>query len=119
MVATPKTGTLTFRGDQSGRVYNYSIYDSDVAGAFVTWSLNGTAGSSSVNFISAPENMTLIDVSVVTGIVDTTAILLYLDDAAIPGTLTQWANVVNTLQKRSFPPLKIRGGRKVQFIEVA
>lgn len=118
MAATPKTGTLTFRG-QSGRTYTYSIYNSDVADAFVTWSLNGTAGTSSVNFVSAPENMELIDASFVTGIVDTTALLLYLDDAAIPGTLFQWANAVNTLQSRAFPPLKIRAGRKVQLIEVA
>lgn len=118
MAATPKTATLEFTG-KSGAKYVYSIYNSDVAAAFVTWNRMGTAGTGSVNFITAPEDMQLTDFSSVTGIVDTTAVLLFLDDGAVPGKLVSWANVVNTLQNRSFPNIGIRAGRKVQFQEVA
>jgi hypothetical protein len=118
MAATPKTGVVEFTG-RSGQKYVYSIYNSDVAAGFVTWNRMGAAGTGSVDFISAPEDMQLTDISTVTGIVDTTALLLFLDDGAIAGKLISWANVVNTLQHRSFPNIGIRAGRKVQFQEVA
>lgn len=118
MAATPKTGFIKFRGLESNKEYTYSIYNSDVAGGFVTLATTATAGTGSVNFISAPENMVLVDVSVVTGIVDTTALLLWLDDGPIPNTFIQWAAVVNTLATRAVPALGIKKGRKVQFAEV-
>ena len=118
MAATPKVGSIEFTG-ASGQKYVYSIYNSDVANAFVTWSRMGAAGASSVNFITAPEDMIVSDISVVTGIVDTTQLLLFLDDGAVPGKLIQWANVVNTIQARSFPSFGVRRGRKVQLQEVA
>lgn len=118
MAATPKTGVIEFTG-ASGAKYAYSIYNSDVAASFVTWNRMGTAASGSVNFINAPEDMQITDISVVTGIVDTASILLFLDDGAVPGKLISWANVVNTLNSRSFPDVKIRKGRKVQFQQVA
>lgn len=118
MAATPKTATVEFTG-RSGQKYSYSIYNSDVASAFVTWNRMGAAGSGSVNFISAPEDMLLTDISSVTGIVDTTALLLFLDDGAVAGKLISWANVVNTQQTRSFPRFGVKAGRKVQFQQVA
>jgi hypothetical protein len=116
MVATPKTGTLIFRG-RSGKAYSYSIYNSDVAAAFVTFATTGAAGTGSVNFITAPEDMVLEDISVVTGIVDTTSLVLWLDDGPVPGTVIQWANVVNTQPFRNFPKFGIKQGRKVQLAE--
>ena len=119
MAATPKTGKLEFTG-QSGTKYVYSIYNSDVAAAFIKWNRMGTASATvGPDFITAPENMRLTDVSVVTGIVDTTTLLLFLDDGAKAGVLLDWQNCVNTLQNRSFPEIKIAGGRKVQFQQVA
>lgn len=118
MAATPKTGQLRFKG-ASGKVYTFSIYNSDVAAAFVTWNLNGTATTSNDNYFIAPETMTLQDVSVVTGIVDTTALLLYANGASQPGYLIQWANVVNTLTFRSFPPMTVKGGTRIQLQEIA
>ena len=118
MAATPKTGLIEFTG-RSGQKYVYSIYNSDVAAGFVTWNRMGTAGTGSTNFITLPEDAQVTDISVVTGIVDTTALLLFLDDGAVPGKLISWANVLNTLTTRSFPEVKIRTGRKVQMQEVA
>jgi len=117
MAATPKNGTLLFKG-RSGRMYAYSIYNSDVANGFVTFATTGAAGSGSVNFVTAPEDMTLVDVSVVTGIADTTSLVLWLDDAPVRNTIISWANVLNSLQTRSFPPVGISQGRKVQLAEV-
>lgn len=119
MAAAPKNALLTFRGDQTGRQYAYSVYFSDVAAAFTTWSLSGAAGTSSTNFISAPENMTLIDASVPTGLTDTTTCLLWINDAPAPGNLIQYANIVNTLASRSFPVFRISQGRKVQLQQLA
>lgn len=119
MAATPKVGNVEFTGLRTGKKYAYSIYNSDVAAAFVTWNRMGAAGTGSVTFITAPEDMVLSDVSVVTGIVDTANLLLFIDDGAVPGSLISWANVVNTLQNRQFPRLGISQGRKVQFQEVA
>lgn len=118
MAATPKTGVIEFKG-KSGQRYVYTIYNPDVAADFLNWDRMKTAGTGSVDFITAPEDMVITDISVVTGIVDTTALLLFLDDGAIAGKLVSWANVVNTLQARSFPNIGVKAGRKVQFQCVA
>jgi len=117
MAAAPKNGVMTFKG-RSGKFYSYNFYNSDVANAFVTFSTVGAATSSSTNFIIAPEDMMLVDASVVTGLTDTTNILLWLNDAPVPNTVIANANIVNTIQARAFPPVAISAGRKVQFAEV-
>lgn len=117
-MATPKTGTIQFRG-KSGKQYSYSLYNSDVDEAFLTWATTGVAGSGSVEFITAPEDMVLEDISVVTGIADTTAVVLWLDDGPVPNSIIQWANVVNTLAFRNFPRLGVKQGRKVQLVAAA
>lgn len=114
MAATPKTGVIRFRG-ASGTEYQYSLYNTDVAAGFLTWATTAVAGSGNVAFITAPEDMVLEDISVVTGIVDTTALVLWLDDAPVRNTIIQWADVLNTIQSRSFPSLGIKAGRKVQL----
>lgn len=118
MAATPKTGHLRFKGLKTGRDYSYNIYNSDVSNAFITWATTGAAGSGSVTFITAPEDMVLVDASVVTGIVDTTSLVLWLDDGPVPATVVLWANCVNSNAVRAFPQLRIPGGHKVQFAEV-
>lgn len=118
MAAAPQKGTLLFKG-ASGRLYSYSIYASDVANAFVTWATTGVAASGSTNFIIAPENMQLVDASIVTGLTDTTAMVLWLNDAPVPNSVIQDTNIVNTLQTRAFPPVRIAQGRKVQLAQVA
>lgn len=114
MSATPETGVLKFIG-QSGREYSYSVYASDVAAAFLTFATTAAAGSGSTTFIIAPENMTLQDVSMTTGVAVITVLTLWLNDAPVPGSMIQYANVLSTIQNRAFPHLMISGGRKVQF----
>lgn len=117
MAATPKTGNVTLLG-RSGKTYTYNIYNSDVSNAFVTWATAGAAGTGSVTFITAPEDCVIADMSVVTGIADTTSLVLWLDDGPVPGSVVLWANVVNTLASRFIPRIGIKKGRKVQFAEV-
>jgi len=117
MAATPKTGMLLLRG-RSGKTYAYNIYNSDVANAFVTFATTGAAGTGSVTFITAPEDCVVADLSVVTGIVDTTSLVLWLDDGPVAGSVVLWANCVNTLPFRSIPQIGIKKGRKVQLAEV-
>jgi hypothetical protein len=118
MAAAPQNGLLTFRGDQTGRFYSYNIYNSDVANAFITWNTAGTAGTTTTNFVIAPENMTLVDASIVTGLTDTKNMVLWLNDGPVPSAIIMDANIVNTVATRAFPPMKIAAGRKVQFQEV-
>ena len=118
MAAVPKNGAAIFRG-KSGQTYSYSLYWSDVANAFLTFATTASAGSGSVNFITAPEDMVLEDISVASGLTDTTSIVLWLDDAPVRNTILVDANIVNTVTTRNFPKLRISGGRKVQFAQLA
>jgi len=114
MAAAPRIALLTFMG-QSGKTYTYSVYLSDVSAAMARWNTVGTAGTGDETFITAPENMTLVDASVPTGLTDTTSGTFWLNDAPLANSITSWANIVNTLPQRSFPRVGIAGGRKVQI----
>lgn len=112
--------TLTFRNDaRPAQIVQYDLYLSDVANAFGKWSKAGTATSTSTDFIQLGFNGTLVDVSVPTGLTDTTKLITWINDAVVPGTQINYAQVVNTLPSRSFPPLKIAANAKLQFVQLA
>lgn len=114
MAAAPKNAILKFQG-QSGAQYVYNVYLSDVNASFATWNTVQAAGTSDTNFITAPENMVLVDAAVPTGLTDTTSGTFWLNDGPVPNTIMAWAPIVNTLATRSFPNIKISAGRKVQI----
>lgn len=116
-MVTATTGTLRFKGLRTGNEYVYSSYISDVVAAFTTWNRGGTAVAGSVNFVTAPEDMVLVDASFITGPTVMTLLQLVIDDGNVPGAIIQFANVVNTLTSRSFPRLGISKGRKVQLVQ--
>lgn len=116
-MVTPENGTVTFTG-RSGKTYTYSIYSSDVVAAPVTWATTGLAGTGSTNFITAPEDMLLSDVSLTTGQTVAVGWSIWLNDAPYPSAVMTFANVLNTLQTRSFPKgFGIKQGRKVQLVQ--
>lgn len=115
MSATPKTGQISFKAVRGGTPYIYNVYNPDVSGSPITWNLNGAAASTSDDNIIVPEDMYITDLSVVTGIVDTTSLVLYTNGAAKAGYLILWANVVNTLPTRIFPRFTLLKGTKVQL----
>lgn len=108
MAATPRYGTAMFRGEQTGRAYAVDIYISDVAGASVNWDGGNGAGASSPSYWKAPENVVLYDLSLASGLADTTNIALTADGAVLVGSRLRYANFLNTLafrptQSRKFP----------------
>ncbi|GAI13495.1 unnamed protein product, partial [marine sediment metagenome] len=71
-VAAPEYGVFTFQGLQSGRIYNVDIYYSDVADALINFDGGAGASATSPDSFTAPENLLLIDIAIVTGGTDTT-----------------------------------------------
>lgn len=117
MAATPKNGTLMFRG-RSGRLYSVSVYVSDVANALITLSNTGTAGTASLNYWRAPENVVLEDYAQITGTADTTALVLQQDGADINGAVLPYAIYLNSLNNRPkiavpFPAGSLIGAKQV------
>lgn len=110
MAATPKTGQLVFKG-RSGKSYGLTTYNPDVASSFLTFSQVGAAGSASQAFWIVPEDVMLDDAAVVTGIVDTTTVVIQANDLSV-GSF-QWAAVVNTLATRGVPKIGFRAGTKI------
>lgn len=117
MAAAPKNGLLILQG-RSGREYSYNIYASDVANAPVTFSTIGAAGTGSSNFIIVPEDCMIKDMSITTGLTDTANMVPYVNDVP-SGVVIADANIVNTIQTRSFPKIGFQGGRKLQIIQTA
>lgn len=120
MAATPKTGVLKLVSEDGLREYNISVYDSDVAAAFLRFSKTGLATSSSLTEIYAPEDCFTGDLSVTTGIVDTSVLVPYANDSAIPGgQVIAWANCsnANPLSARAVPRIHYKKGTKIQFVE--
>lgn len=116
MAATPKTGVLMFRGLSSGTTYAKPFYDADVSGTLCRIDNGaGTPGASGgADFCTFPENVTLYDISVVTGIVDTANLRLLIDYNPT-GYVFNWASHVNTLSYRPNLNISISAGRRISF----
>lgn len=103
MAATPKTGTLFFRG--SRQTYNVNVYVSDVANALITLNANGAAGTGSPTTWRAPENVVLTDFAMTTGTADTTNLTMQQDLANKPATVLPYAAFLTTINTR--PPINV------------
>jgi hypothetical protein len=115
MGATAKTGTAIFRGLKSGITYSKGFYNPDVAGSLVRWDVGGAAGAATPDFTQFPEPVVLEDLSVVTGIVDTSQVRVIANQA--PTThLLQWANHVNTLNNRPRLSIGFRANTSIAFM---
>ena len=76
MAAAPQSGTLFFVGLTTKTTYAVDIYISDVVSGMVTFDAGGGAGATSPSFYTFPENVMLTDMSILTGLTDTTKIRL-------------------------------------------
>ncbi|GAI39619.1 unnamed protein product, partial [marine sediment metagenome] len=74
MVAAPQYGTMVLQGLRTGRIYNVDAYFSDVVDALSNFDGGGGAGATSPTSFTCPENVLLLDFSIVTGMADTTKI---------------------------------------------
>jgi len=118
MAAAARYGTAVFKG-QSGRVYNVDLYVSDVASALVNWDSGNGATSTSLTYWKSPENCVLIDLSLASGLTDTTNVVMVSDGAQIPGARLRYANFLNSLATRPAINLGFRAGSNVSAIQVA
>jgi hypothetical protein len=114
-MVTTTNGLLRLRGI-SGKDYSYNIFVSDVAGGALTFSTIGQAVAGSSNFIITPEPCMIADLSVTTGPTVIFNLVPYVNDVS-SGQIIALANVINTLQNRSFPTVKISGGRKLTILQ--
>lgn len=119
MGATPKTGTLHFRGLSTGVTYTKPFYNADTAGTLCRIGIAGqTPGAAGGNdYCVFPEAVSLYDVSVVTGIVDT-ANLLILADFNPTAFSINWASHVNTLATRPALNIGFKAGTRIALQQV-
>jgi hypothetical protein len=116
-MVTATNGTIRLIG-KSGTQYGASVYVSDVIGAPVTFNLVGAAVSTSPNFLTFPEDVALADMSILTGPTVMTLLVPYQGDSPIAGgKITGLANVLTTLNSRSFTPVIWKGGVKMQIFQ--
>jgi len=120
MAATPKTGVVTFRGLQSGNIYNVPLYNADVANTYCRLDNGaGTPGATGgADICVFNENVMLVDASFVTGIVDT-ANLRICADYKPTAYVINWANNVNTLTSRTPINVGFKAGTRISFQQIA
>lgn len=118
MVAAPQYGTFTFVGMTTKRIYNVDAYYSDVADALVNFDGGGGAGTTSPTSFTAPEPLVLVDVSIVTGMTDTTKIQVLRNNQPT-GDFLRFTQHLTTSAQRSPVRLGFRQGVEIRAIQKA
>jgi len=119
MAAAPRYGTATFRESSSGRTYSVDIYISDVANALINWDSGNGAGTGSLTYYKMPVDAVLVDVSLASGLTDTTNMAITKDGGQIAGGRLRYANFLNTLAFRPALQLRFPQGAQVGAIQIA
>lgn len=88
-----------------------------VAAAFVTFNANGQAGTGSPSQFVVPEDVVLKDISLASGLTDTTLVTLQADNATVPGVVLQYADYLNSIQARPPINLGIRAKTQIAFLQ--
>jgi len=117
MAAAARYGTLTFKGNQTGRNYMVDFYCSDVVGAQVTFDSGLGASSTSLTFVKLPEDMTLVDASVASGLTDTTTWVPTKDGGILPTQRLRHANFLNSLAFRPAISMRFPAGTNFGMIQ--
>ena len=118
MAAAAQFSTFTLQGSD-GTVYNVDTYASDVANARCNFDGGNGASSSSLTYWVCPQQCTVLDFSIKTGMTDTTQIVLLANSAQIPNVKLRYANFLNTLTTR--PPIRVtlKAGTQFSAIQLA
>jgi len=113
-MVTATTGTATFKGLQSGKIYTPSLYISDVSAAAVLWNQNGAATSSSDSTLQFNEDVQLIDLAIISGPTVITGFTWYAGGTVVPASnqliATCYTSVVSG---RSFNPVGFKASRLI------
>lgn len=117
MAATPKNFQMTLQGAGGQSVKD--AYVSDVAGALVRFTDGvNVAGSGSPTEYTFNSDGYIADISIATGLVDTTAASIVLNGTPT-GNIIRWANFVNTLTNRTRPGVSFKRGDRLTIVQLA
>jgi len=116
-MVTATNGTATFKGLQSGKVYNVDIYISDVVAATVKLNQFGAAVVGSPSFVRFDEDVALVDLSIITG--PTVMVGLYPTSNDVPVSQYNYriANFLNSIQTRPVVRVGFASGKNIGFIQ--
>jgi hypothetical protein len=114
-MVTAGNGAITFTG-RSGKAYTINFYSSDVIGASCTFNTVGVAVAGSTSFYLVPEDVVVTDISFASTNTVSTNFVPYVNDVPI-GSAIPIANILNTLNNRSFGNFGIRSGKKFTLIQ--
>jgi hypothetical protein len=116
-MVTTTTGTVEFTSVKNpSKKYTLSAFCDDVTNTLMPINLNGLAVTGGLNFWTPPEDVYLSDVSFITGPTVVKVFIPVIADGNVAGKVTQLANVINTIQKRSFASLVVAANTKTQFL---
>jgi len=117
MVAAPQSGTLVCRGLKSKTTYTIDIYITDVVGASVKFDGGAGASATSPDFYTFPEPVIIEDLSVVTGLTDTTKIRL-VGNGKPSANILRYALHLTTLNNRPRLTVGVRAGSRLSAIQI-
>jgi len=118
MAAAPQYGGLVFTGLQTGKTYAIDLYASDVAAALINLDGGAGAGSATPTFWICPENVTLTDFYIHTGMTDTTRIRITSNGR--PTThMMRYAAQLDTSSGRPTYNINFRAGTQISAIQLA
>lgn len=118
MVAAPEYGTFTFQGIRTGRIYNVDMYFSDVADALLNFDGGAGASATSPTSFTAPEDLLLTDIAIVTGGTDTKKVQLLRNNQPT-GDFIRHVPHLTTNPFRPALRLGFRAGTEVRAIQKA
>jgi hypothetical protein len=120
MAAAPKGGTVLFVGRNSKATYPRAFYNVDVANTLVRWDNGGgqpTSATGGTDSLFFDEEVDIVDISVVTGVVDTGS-LRVVANFQPTGNVLLWANHLNTLATRPTLRIGFKKGTRISLMSV-
>ena len=118
MVAAPQYGTAVLKGLRSGRIYNVDVYHSDVVDGLANFDGGGGASATSPTSFTLPEDCILADVSIVTGMTDTTKVQVLRGNQPT-GDFLRFSQHLTTSPARSPIQLGFKQGVELRCIQKA
>lgn len=116
-MVTPTNGTATFQSLDGMRTYQVDFYISDVVASPCTLTANGKAGTGSLTFWKAPENVVLTDLSIASGPTVMVGLQPTSNDAPIPNYNFRIANFLNSIQTRPRIRVGFKQGNNVGLLQ--
>ena len=118
MVAAQQFGTLYGRTIRGAPIM-VDVFISDVANEALKFDSGAGASSASQDFVTFNDFVHIYDLSLKTGLTDTTKVRLTINGQPVPSAILRYANHVNTLNNRPALNLKLRPGSRLGGIQLA